>query len=233
MAEFDLQLGEYFLHVLVEETTALHSRDDGVMEVQLAASAMGASKRSQPRRNVAASSSTFWGNHFYFSRKYQLAEALESEELHVSVYDRRKLLRDALIGTAFVSLASVYQEREHTVRNRWYVLQNKAADYQQVMGYVRLSLNLAFASDPRVVSAHQTRLEPDQSLKLGQLTAVSLPPEIKIEKKQLTIKVYRAKHLVPMDSVSKKSDPYVLFNFGDQLIRTEHRSNTLHPGSLP
>jgi Ca2+-dependent lipid-binding protein len=60
---------------------------------------------------------------------------------------------------------------------------------------------------------------------------VSLPPEIKIEKKQLTIRVFRAKHLVPMDSVSKKSDPYILFNFGDQVIRTEYRSNTLSPGS--
>ena len=60
---------------------------------------------------------------------------------------------------------------------------------------------------------------------------MTLPPEIKVEKKQLVIKVFRAKHLVAKDAISKKSDPYVLFNFGDQLIRTEYKSTTLNPGS--
>ena len=58
---------------------------------------------------------------------------------------------------------------------------------------------------------------------------MSLPPEIKIEKKQLTIKVFLARNLIPMD-MNKKSDPYLLFNFGDQVIKTEYKSNALNPG---
>ena len=56
-----------------------------------------------------------------------------------------------------------------------------------------------------------------------------------MEKKELKIMLLLGKNLAPMDdSIVKKNscDPYVVFNFGEQIVRSATKNDTLNPGKV-
>src|SRR3990167_3438176 len=155
----ELREGEYFLHVLVEETMCLFSVDGSTVNPTVKVSAFESRKSSTSKKDISPSTNCYWGDHFHFSKSFSPSEDIRQHTVEIAVYDYRKLLRDSLIGNIAVSLSHLYYQPEHTIKNRWFVLQNKDKDFQQIYGYIKLSLNLASASDERV----DTQADEDKS----------------------------------------------------------------------
>ena len=86
------------------------------------------------------------------------------------------------------------------------------------MGYIKLSFNFTSVGDKR------TNLEADMSTKQGNLASLSIPPEIKFEKKQLRVCLFRGKSIAATDDhlfTKKTCDPYLIVNYGEQTLRSE------------
>ena len=92
------------------------------------------------------------------------------------------------------------------------------------MGFVKISANF--------VRVGQTRTDLEALQKDNQeedFEKLQIPPNIVMDRKQIVIKVFRAKNIVPLDSVSKKADPYVKFDLGGITIKSKVLKNTLEP----
>lgn len=64
-----MKMGEYFLHIYILETTGLNLSD--VSDIKIQVKAFGQSKYSVKKKNVAKSSMTFWGEHFFFQKQFK------------------------------------------------------------------------------------------------------------------------------------------------------------------
>jgi len=222
----ELRIGEYFLHAFVEETVSLYSEGGDSLNPKILVKSMGRQQASHPKKDIQFATNCFWGDHFYFSKKYTERQEAEDERVEIMVVDHSKVLRDALIGSVSISLSAIYSEPEHTIRNRWYILQHKGKDYQKVMGYIKLSFNLAEISDTRQI------LLPEETTRQGDLGRLPIPPEIKMERKELRIALFQGRSIAPLDrSLTGKPscDPYVQVNFGEQILRSKVVKNSLNP----
>lgn len=217
-----MELGEYFLHVFVEDTISLYSESGDHTNPVITVVAMGKTQSSHPKKDISTLTSTFWGDHFYFNKRYDNRDVLEDEILEIKVFDHSKVLRNSLIGQIEINLSSIYFEQDHTVRNKWYILQNKKKNYQQVMGYLKVSINLAALGEKRA------SLEPNTSSNEGSLSSLSIPPEIRLEQKELKVSLFMGRSFARVDG-GKTCDPYVKILYGDQYIKTEHKANSLAP----
>lgn len=227
MSETNLAIGEYFLHILIEETAALQVDSGYNTSPTITVKSMGRSQQTRDaKENVSPLSSVFWGDHFYFSKKYDRREDIESDLLIVQVFDHSKLFKDSMIGQVELNLSTIYFEPDHTMKNKWFILQHKQRDYQKIMGYIKLSVNLAFIKDDR------PKLEPESSNKLDSISSLSIPPEVKLEKKQLKVSIFQAINLMKMDTsfiIKKSCDAYVTVLYGDQSIKTNYIPKSLNP----
>ena len=150
MSNFDMKIGEYFLHILIEETMSLYSQSEGSINPKVTVRGLGRSMDTQPKKDIQYSTNCFWGDHFYFSRNFTGRDELEAETVVVSVFDHSKILKDSLVGSVEMNLSSIYFMPKHAIHNKWFILQNKAKDHQQIYGYIKLSMNLSSISDERV-----------------------------------------------------------------------------------
>ena len=101
------------------------------------------------------------------------------------------------------------------------MLANIEDDYQKIMGYIKLSLNLVMSHDKR---ATLTAEKPEEKIKGESIRGLSIPPQFKLERKQIKVCFYLAERLVQMDSSwtqGKSSDPFVKLSLGGTSIKSE------------
>lgn len=154
----EMKLGEYFLHVYLEEASQLAIPEGKRTNVGLRLKAFGEVKYSDERENLTGDSEVFLGDHHFFVKIFESREELENEELEVTVISKG-LLTSSEIGSVSLNLSSIYFEDCHTVKHRWFVLQHKAADdFQEAKGYVKLSVSMSADDDEKVRSDHSGRV---------------------------------------------------------------------------
>lgn len=147
---------------------------------------------------------------------------LADETIKVRVYNS-KILR-SLIGSTEFSASSIYYEDEHAFRHRWFFLSNVQKDYQKIMGYVKISANFTRSDEKKALLAVETSEETMTGMSLKNL---SIPPQFKLERKQIQVNIYHADRLFLMDNhwtQGKGSDPYVKLYLGESEIKTEYLS---------
>jgi hypothetical protein len=80
--EIDMELGEYLLHIYIMETTGLAITDlqgnSDVSGVKITVKAFDDTKYSEVKKDVTRSSHTFWGEHFFFNKKFENRYELEN-----------------------------------------------------------------------------------------------------------------------------------------------------------
>lgn len=80
--EIDMELGEYLLHIYIMETTGLAitdlSGDADVSGVKITVKAFDDTKYSEIKKEVTSTSHTFWGEHFFFNKKFDNRYELEN-----------------------------------------------------------------------------------------------------------------------------------------------------------
>ena len=152
MSNFDMKIGEYFLHILIEETIGLAASDEEkTTDPKVKIEAMDTSKYSTVKKLISSDTKVYWGEHFYFNKKYKSRDQLEEDLLVISVYDSSRLISSGLIGSFTVNIASIYFENNHVMAHKWFLLQNKDKNFDKVMGFVKMSFTVAFEGEPRVI----------------------------------------------------------------------------------
>ena len=216
----ELQLGEYFLHVFVEETSSLCPKDDeDTINVLIEVQAFGVKKSTATRKGIGFGTAAFYGEHLFFDKNFKERSILDSQMLIVTVYDVGVLKRK--IGSVEISIPSIYYEPEHTVRHRWHMLANIDEDFQKIMGYIKLSFNFVRSEEKRSLLVAE---KSSEIMEGDSIRGLSIPPQFKLERKQIKIQVFNAERLVDMDdsfTQGKGSDPYLVAELGGTSIQTE------------
>ena len=75
----ELQLGEYFLHVFIEETSSLCPRDDeDTINVVIEVEAFGMKKGTATRKGIGYGTAAFYGEHLFFDKNFKERSILDA-----------------------------------------------------------------------------------------------------------------------------------------------------------
>ena len=219
----DLELGEYLLHVYIQETQGL--KLDDIIEGMLKIEAFGKVFYSKVHPNVTPGNRLFWGEHFFVDLKFDSRTSLENASFNLSIYDHNLLFADALIGETSFACSRVYASPEHTIFDRWAVLTNSQREICCPMGFIKYSVNFVKAGFNR------TNLERDYdpSSQKNTLQNLDLPPEILMKQKQIIVHLFKGARIAKMDSMGEGADPYVKINMGGLKIKTQPKKDQLEP----
>ena len=127
--DVEIDLGEYFLHVYLQYSQGLKLSD--ISDVKVHIKALGESQYSNVQEKVVKSSKTFWGEHFFFSKKFDSRSELNNSFIEIIFYKHSKLpfanymnLQESNIGAFSCSLLRIYAQKDHTILNQWNILTN-------------------------------------------------------------------------------------------------------------
>lgn len=147
------KLGEYNLHIFIEDTSSLKCGLDETTNPKIKILAMEDEKVSTQKENVPFDSMVYWGEHFYFSKKYKVREDLENDLVEIKVFDSSKIFRNSLLGSLKISLTSIYYSKGHNIQHQWYILENREQSMGEAMGYIKLSASLVREGDTQVMDS--------------------------------------------------------------------------------
>ena len=133
-----------------------------------------------------------FSEHFYFDQLNQTQEILEKQKILIEVIDSNNVDIKDYIGIYEYDFEFIYKENRHTIDHSWVALANsKSDDFSKIRGFLRLSISILHDSDDRV----------DLSSQLMDNQVLSLPSQIKLNYKQITVFCYKAVGLPDMDSM--------------------------------
>lgn len=98
-----MKLGEYGVHVYVQETRELSGEDelvDPILKVQ----AFGTTQHSKVKYNVGTEKQ-YWGQHFFFNKKFEEKSVLDDQSIQLQAYNHKLLGSDSLIGAVSLSVS--------------------------------------------------------------------------------------------------------------------------------
>lgn len=186
----DLELGEYFLHIYIQETNSLQLAD--VADLMVKVKAFNQEKVSKIIKEQGPGSKTFWGIHFFFDQKFQEREDLENSNFEIELLDHNSILRNEIIGKTQGQVHSVYKQKGHLHVNKWAILVNTDKINQVnsgFAGFLKYSVTFLKSNEPRIniedaVVKYQT-----------EDTKIMIPANIQLKKKQVVINLFKAENL--------------------------------------
>lgn len=217
----ELELGEYFLHFYIMETSGLEFDDQ--IDVIIKITAFGEVQYTRIIKNQGPGSQTFWGEHIFFQKNFQIRSEMENDNFSIEVLNHNSLLKNDVIGQTQGSTLQIYGEEKHAILNRWDILTNPKKSFKKPMGFLKYSINFSKASDPRANLEIQS-LDKQNEKK----TDLIIPPNIQLKQKQITIKIFKGANIVAMDG-NNKADPYVKFYLSGLEIKSKTIKETLNP----
>lgn len=218
---YDLDLGEYFLHVYILETANLNV--DGDLNAIINVTGLDTQKYTKVMKGLGPTSKTFWGEHVFLQKKFDKREELENARFTISVFNHSTVLKNDKIGFTSIDLLNVYGQNNHCMLEKWAVLTNPGKNVRAAMGFVKFSVCF-----DRINRIHPNLEALSMANSQASFELVAIPPEINLQSKQLRIKVFRGKNVVPMD-IDGTADPFVKFNVSGTKIQTCHKPSTLNP----
>ena len=150
-------------------------------------------------------------------------------ELLIQVYDVSSFGMDSLIGETCIGLTNIYHSENHVMQHKWFILQNISKDYEKIMGYLKISANFVRSDQER---ANLISEDPKTKIKGSSISELSIPPQIKLDKKEINVCIYRGERIVKMDDgflgYGGKADPFVKIFLGGLTIKSSIK-DTLSP----
>lgn len=223
----ELQLGEYTLHLFVQDVAALDVGSGNTVEVGLQFNAFGKYSDARSYPNINVDSELYIGEHFFAVKSFTDREVLENEELEVAVLKKgifNKLTGNTL-GAIKINICQIYFEKDRTIHHRWFILQNRddPSQFQKVKGYVKLSLTLSHSQDPKIELLPESL---EDRAKNKTKWDVEIPASISIKTNQIVINLIRGENLPVLDSVGSDIDAYAQFSIGTSQIKSSVVSST-------
>lgn len=87
----------------------------------------------------ASTNSPYWNEIFFFNF-HEAPATLLDQAITFSVYNSRHLRKDALIGSFKFDLAKPYEEKQHSMLNKWLLLSNPDDPMAGAKGYLKISI---------------------------------------------------------------------------------------------
>ena len=217
----ELELGEYFFHVFLIETSNLSSDSD--LDIIIKVECFQQHRFTKVVKGLGPSSNVFLGDNIFFEKKFDSRDDLENSFFRVSIFKHNSILKNELIGFYENSLLHVYKEDSHCLLNSMNVLVNPEKDPRSIMGYIKLS-----ASFNKVNQSHMNLERLSIKDDRGKIDLPTIPPQINIQFKQMVIKLVKGRSLCQMD-IGGSTDAYVKFKIGGHSISSSAISSSLNP----
>ena len=147
----NMKLGDYILHVFIQESSSLFDDGAGTVDPKIKIEAMDEIKFTSSRTGVPFDSKTYWGEHLFFTKTYDNRLDMEDDYLLIAVHDQSRLFGSTLIGSVRINLIGVYFEKEHAMKNKWVILENRSVDIEKIMGYLKVSISFSQVGEARVI----------------------------------------------------------------------------------
>ena len=189
-----MKKGDYTIHLLIEEIKNISGKNpDFLPKPVVKVTCLNETKRTS-KVSDGCSEYTF-NEHIYFEKTDLPVEILDSAKVVIEVYDYNNSKREDYFGIYEFDFEYVYNSENHSIKNLWIALANpEAEDITKVRGYLKLSVSILREDDERI------ELNPDPS----KDNECMIPPQIKVEYKQVSIYVYKAEELPDMDSLTSE-----------------------------
>lgn len=224
--------GERILHIYIEESFGLSTGKEGdQIDAIIEVKAYDQKKYTNVQKGVTSSSQSYWGQHFFFEKDFRDKYELETELIEIRVYDHNTVGSNSLIGFFTFNQEMVYASENHCMLFKYYPVLNVEKDHKAIFGYVKASFHVARPGDNRVKLEDEPKLDRINTIGKGS-NQIMLPPQIKIQKQQVEIRVVRAERVVKMDFAvigTGTADPYMTFSFGGMTLKTKVCKDTLSP----
>ena len=200
-----MKKGDYTVHLLIEEVkNLLPKHPDFLPKPVIKATCFNKTKRTSHVTDPCTEYT--FNEHIYFEQTDLPYEVLDSSKVVIEVYDYNNSSREDYFGIYEFDFEYVYSSPQHSIKNLWITLANPESDnITQVKGYLKLSVSILEANDSRV------ELSPNPSAD----SECMVPPQIKVQYKQISIYLFKAEELPDMDSligekkVNRECDGYV------------------------
>ena len=222
-SECDLELGEYLLHVYVQESQGL--RLDAPIKGLLSLDAFGQNHISKVHDNILPQAKSYWGEHFFVNHTFSSRSELENASFVLSVLDHNVVFKNSKIGSMAMSCTKIISSENSTIFNQWSILTNSEKEVFSPMGFIKFSVNFVRAGNPRT-NLEQSFNPMEQSQALENL---NIPPEIVLKQKQITVSLFRGERIIRMDSVGGGADPYIKLNMGGLKLKSNYISDSQNP----
>lgn len=199
--------GGYSVHVYLQAGRGLLSiGDKNNVDPVVLFKVFGKSKCTKALKKITTGTLVSWDDHYYFEKEITSSIELEKERLVIEVRDEKLFIKDSLIGVYEIDLTYIYYQQNHCILNKWVVLSNpESEDFSTVRGYLRISASVLHESDKPV--------DLTVPFKVGEKEDLMIPPQIKLQTKQLRIQFFRAEGLPIMDT-GGTVDAYCVARFG-------------------
>ena len=207
----EMKLGEYYLHVFIQDVVSIDVGQGEANDVAVQCVAMDKTKTSRHLTDMTIDISAYLGEHMHFVKKYEEREKLESDTLEIKVNKKSTFKLTEEIGAFTINLSSIYYEKNHTIKHKWFLLQNRKESFDKVKGYLKVSINLSFESDKR----EELITDPDNSN-----NGIDIPPSINIKSLQMKLRCIKGINLPKMDLIGSPVDAYVECVAGSVKYRT-------------
>ena len=148
-------------------------------------------------------------------------ERVDRQRVTINAWDHNRVLKNALVGCYQLNLQRVYMEPNHCLEHIWLALSDPNHNFGAIVGYVKISISVLHEDDPGVTLRH----EPYQSLTVEK--KVLMPPHIERKSYQLTVDIFEARKLKPVDGDT--CDAYIGVEFGQIYEKTETQPKTTEP----
>ena len=122
---------------------------DSSIDVKIAITAFGNTEHTKVKNSIGVEE-TFWGENFFFSKKFDSTTSIEGQRVLFSVYDHNRLAADSLVGNYEVDMRRIYMEKNHCIEHMWLALTNIERSFNEISGYLKISMCLIGEGDKSI-----------------------------------------------------------------------------------
>lgn len=80
-------------------------------------------------------------------------------------------------GNYEMDLATIYFEKDHTLKYRWLALTSVKKDYSKIMGYIKISVSILRAGEKQIILGEEPPKKSGPGNEINS-TQVLLPPQL-------------------------------------------------------
>ncbi|KJE97724.1 Fer1l3 protein [Capsaspora owczarzaki ATCC 30864] len=197
------------------------------------------SKQRQQSKVKKSTNHPFYNELFFFNF-FESPAKLFDDTIELSVYNARRVRKDAFLGSFKLDIGMIYDEPQHMLQRKWVMLTDPNDRGKGSMGYLKVTILVVGPGD-EVPVLDTVVYDADEDIEDNLLR----PPGVELEPIDLAVKVYAAEDLPQMDFSFKlgikkldkltgqagkqNCDPYCVVSFAGKKAKTEVIQNSYFP----
>ena len=209
--------GKYTVQVHVIEARKLVHDFAESCDFVCQASVLGRTETTSIHKDCV--SNVTFDERFRFSLRNVSEQDLEQFELKLSIYDGSEIYtKNQLIGDFKFDLVRIYYKQHHELYQQWVGLTNIMKNYQNIFGYLKVSIVVLANKDEEYV---HPEYQDVKILNQQSLSNALIPNGVVSHPHLLKVKIYELDKLPIMASLAKSSSPYVKVDFASKTNKTK------------